>query len=91
MSLQLAAAALLARRLRDRFTVELDPPGPGDDISVDVFLDGETGHITADSWTVDYTFSSADAYDDNLASAPATWLILDDATDGKLDTGRLGY
>ena len=81
---------LFVRKLRDRVTVEQAPPGGGPDISDQVFIDGISGVITPEAWHVTYTLTSADAYDENLASAPSTWLILDDATT-VLDTNTLAY
>ena len=65
--------SLFPRLLRDRVTVEFDPPGVGADIVDQCFIDGMTGVITPARWDVTYLLSSADAYDDNLASAPSTW------------------
>jgi hypothetical protein len=82
---------LFKRKLRDRITVEVGPPGGGADISHECFINGARGKGQGGLWTIELLLSSAEAYDDNLAAGPAEWLILDDATVGKLDTGKLGY
>jgi len=85
-------SALFPRRLRDRVTLNLTPPGGGTGISDQVFIGGVRGRIGQNQrWDIEHTYSSADAYDDNLAAPPSQWLILDDATNGVLDTDRLAY
>lgn len=79
------------RSLRDRVTVTFDPPGPGSSLSSQVFIDGFSHRVTPSKWDTTLYFSSADAYDDNLAGPPSDWLILNDATAGQLDSNDLGY
>jgi len=87
-----STSALFPRRLRDRVTLNLTPPGGGTGISDQVFIGGVRGRIGQNQrWDIEHTYSSADAYDDNLAAPPSQWLILDDATNGVLDTDRLAY
>lgn len=81
-------SSLFVRKLRDRVTISINPPGPGGDITDQVFIDGMTGRISPDRWDITYTFSSADAYDDNLLSQPSTWYIVGTSLIG---TGRVGY
>ncbi len=64
---------IFPRKIRDRVTVELAPVGGGADLSDQVFIDGIAGTITPARWNISYRFASADAYDNNLASAPSTW------------------
>lgn len=85
----LAVAAVAATRLRDRVTVAYDPAGTGS-VSTEVLITGITHQVDATRWRATFSAEPAAAYD-NLAGPPSSWLILDDATDGILDTNTLGY
>ena len=82
---------LLARKLRDRITVTYDPPGGGSDISALCYIDGMAGRIEGGIWRETWTLSSADAYDNNLGSAPSTWMTLGTVTTSELAVGKLAY
>lgn len=83
---------LFARKLRDRCTSELSPPGAGSDLSHLVMVDGIRGRVVPGaSWTTTFTFSSADAYDENLDEAPSNWMILGNYTNSELGVGKLSY
>lgn len=85
--------ALFPRKIRDRVTVELDPPGGGSTISDELFIDGIRGVIGQNQrWDVTFQLSSAEIVDDNLDGPPDEWLILDGGAQGKLDSGnKLAY
>ena len=80
-------SALWPRVLGDDISTKLTVrrrPAAGNTIEVDVFVDGITHTVTPKSWTTTYFLSNAEGvYDD--------YLLLDDATDGLLDTNKLGY
>jgi len=84
-------AELFHLKLRDRVTVDFAPPGGGSALSDQCFIDGISGSITPARWDVTFHLSSADIYDNNLAAAPSAWMVLDDASNGILDTDVLGY
>lgn len=68
--------------LTDLVTVERSPLNVGATISKLSLIDGVSHRIVHGSWTVDLSFSNADT---------ATYLTLDSATLGLLDTDRLAY
>lgn len=72
---------VLGRELGDRITVAFTPPG-GSAISREVLIRGISHAITPTSWLTTWQLQAAAPYD--------AFLILDDATKGLLDTGRLG-
>lgn len=84
-------SAHFTRKLRDRVTLSITPPGPGSAITDELFIDGVAGRITPERWEIRYKFSSADSYDNNLLSQPGDWMIVDDADMGKVGTGRVSY
>ena len=81
---------LVPRQVRDRVDVTYGPPGGGADITADVFVDAIRHDVTPARWRVEYLFSSADEFD-ALAGPPSTWLVVGDATLGKVATGTVAY
>lgn len=75
-------------RLRDRVTVAYDPPGTGTE-SVGVFIDSVAHDIDQSRWITSYGATSVDQYD--ALSGSGSWLVIGDATQGKVGTGRVGY
>lgn len=80
---------LLPRQLRDRITVTYDPPGAGGAVTYLCFIDGIKHQVSINDWVTTYTLSSADAYDE--LDGAGSWMIVGDATHGKVGTGRVGY
>lgn len=73
---------VLSRELGDRITVVFTPPG-GSAITRPCFIRGISHAWTEASWKTTWALQDATRFDQ--------FLIFDDATRGKLDTGRMGY
>lgn len=73
---------VLGRTFGDRVTVNRTPQKLGAQISKDVHVEGIDHSITPDNWTTKFYLSPADTQ---------TYLILDDATFGQLDSNRLAF
>jgi hypothetical protein len=80
---------LLPLKLRHRITVVYSPPGGGADISEECFIDGIKHKVTPGRWDAKYRLSPCDPFD-NLAGF-TSWLIVADATRGKVGTGTVSY
>lgn len=75
-------AQALGRLIGDRMTVKYTPAGSGT-LSKEVFLRGIAHRSDKQMWNTTFAFQSADKW--------SGFLILDNATSGKLDTGVLGW
>ncbi len=76
---------VLARRIGDRVTVRRKPQNTGDPIEFDATIES-INHRIADginTWETEFGLSPT--------AVDLGWLILDDPTDGLLDTGRLAF
>ncbi len=73
---------VLGRRIGDRITVLRRPPGGGDPIERDVFIRGIEHAFTRETWRTRWVLQSATRY---------SFLVLDDATLGRLDNNALAY
>ncbi len=82
----------LQRRIRDRVRFTYNPPGATPNYNVQCFIDGISHVVNPQTgdWLATYTLSSADQYD-GLDGPPSTWLVVGDATRGKVGTGTIGY
>lgn len=73
----------LGRELGDRITIAFTPPGSSA-ISRDAFIRGISHSFTSGaSWVTKWALQDAAKFDQ--------FLIFDDSTKGKLDTGKMGY
>lgn len=72
----------LGRRIGDRIAVSLQPPGGGSPIVRECFIRGITHNAHAPVWETRWTLQSATRY---------SFLVLDHATLGKLDSNALSY
>lgn len=75
----------LARRIGDRVTVRRLPQNTGDPIEFDATIESITHRIAdgRNTWETEFGLSPT--------AVDLGWLVLDDTTDGLLDTGRLAY
>lgn len=75
----------LARRVGDRVTVRRLPQNTGDPIEFDATIESITHRIAdgLNTWETELGLSPT--------AVDLGWLVLDDTTDGLLDTGRLAY
>lgn len=75
-------AQALGRLIGDRMTVKYTPAGSGT-LSKDVFVRGVSHRSDRQMWNTTFVLQSADKW--------SGFLVLDNATSGKLDTGALGW
>jgi len=79
---------ILGLEIGHRVTLELTPmQNVGSQISLPMAIEGIEWDISVDDWHVGYDLAPIPGD----AVAATTWLIADDATYGKADTGRAGY
>lgn len=78
----------LGAEIGDRLTIRWSPPGGGDRVVRDVFIEGIEHEINVAStddvldWRTTFRLSDAERWE---------WLVLDDGDHGVLDANRLGY
>ncbi len=81
--------ALLTRQVRDRVTIDFDPPGPRSEFSSQCFIDGISHEIEGGVWRTTWQLSSADQYDD--LDGAGEWAVVGTAQVGSSSNARVGY
>jgi len=76
---------VLGRKLWDRITVKRTPPGGGPRFSQDLYIEG-----------IGHKYNKSTGWETTYATSPATlgtqqYLVFDNATNGKFDTGQFSY
>ena len=74
-------ADILGLEVWDRVTIRRTPPGQDDPIVADAHVEGISHDVGLYSWQTSFDVSPADV-------GGVTFLVLDDATDGKLGSGN---
>jgi len=82
---------MMTLQLRDRITVNFNPPGGGGNLVRIVTIDGISGRIANGTWHETYTLSSW--VGNELPISPDNWMLLDSATNGQLNANdsKLAY
>jgi len=74
---------VLGLEIGDRITIKRTPAGGGSTFTQDAIIEGIAHDVTVDDWTTTYSLFAAEV---------GSYLVLDDATLGTLDSGHLvGY